>query len=115
MIRVLLVDDDPDVLEGFEIQLRNLRERWATTLVLGGKRAIELLEQERFDVIVSDYGMPGVDGEAVLTAALLYQPSAVRILLSGGLTPDSEVAHETLMKPCSRKVLSETVERLVSP
>lgn len=62
---ILLVDDSPDILETLCELLES--EGANVTTADGGARGIELAEQSRFDVIVSDIGMPDVDGHKMMT------------------------------------------------
>ena len=64
-IDILLVDDSPDILETLCELLES--EGANVTTAGGGARGIELAEQSRFDVIVSDIGMPDVDGHKMMT------------------------------------------------
>lgn len=58
--RVLLVDDDAD---GCELVSAILVARGAhVRCVTSGPQALELMQQEHFDVILSDIGMPDMDG-----------------------------------------------------
>jgi PAS domain S-box-containing protein len=58
--RALVVDDD---LEGCAIMARMLEGRGAQVRCVGsGQEALELLSQERFDILLSDIGMPDMDG-----------------------------------------------------
>jgi two-component system, chemotaxis family, CheB/CheR fusion protein len=65
-IRILLVDDSPDILETMYELLES--EGAKVTTADGGARGIKLAEQAAFDVIVSDIGMPEVDGHKMMTA-----------------------------------------------
>ena len=58
--RVLLVDDTPDMLEtfGFLLEHDGARVRPANS----GAEALRLAETEDFDLVISDVGMPGMDG-----------------------------------------------------
>jgi CheY-like chemotaxis protein/anti-sigma regulatory factor (Ser/Thr protein kinase) len=57
---VLIVDDEPD---GRQLMVRILEGRGAkVTAVEGGGEALKLLRQSRFDILVSDIGMPDLDG-----------------------------------------------------
>jgi two-component system CheB/CheR fusion protein len=63
-VSILLVDDSPDILETMCELLES--EGAKVTTANGGAQGIELAEQSRFDVIVSDVGMPGIDGHKMI-------------------------------------------------
>jgi PAS domain S-box-containing protein len=57
---LLIVDDEPD---GRQLMVRILEGRGAqVTAVAGGVEALELLKHHRFDILISDIGMPDLDG-----------------------------------------------------
>ena len=57
---MLIVDDEPD---GRQLMVRILEGRGAkVTAVAGGSEALELLKSQKFDILVSDIGMPDLDG-----------------------------------------------------
>lgn len=59
-LRVLLVDDHADVLE---VQRRFLEDRGAVVSTANsGEAALASLREHRFDILLSDLGMPGMDG-----------------------------------------------------
>ncbi|MCQ4281407.1 PAS domain S-box protein [Pseudomonas stutzeri] len=64
-IRILLVDDSADILETLCELLES--EGAKVTTADGGAQGIELAEQSLFDVIVSDIGMPEIDGHKMMT------------------------------------------------
>ncbi|MGL5195371.1 MAG: ATP-binding protein, partial [Chroococcales cyanobacterium] len=59
-LQVLVVDDDPDTGELMEAMLTDYGVR--VQVVTGVSEAIALMDQFKFDVLVSDIGMPGEDG-----------------------------------------------------
>ena len=65
-IRVLLVDDEPALLDISRIFLER-DTRFSVETAPSGDLALELLENVFFDAIVSDYQMPGMDGLALLS------------------------------------------------
>jgi CheY-like chemotaxis protein len=67
LIRVPCVDDDSGILELTETFLGD-GDDIGVTPVLSATSALEVLEKEAFDVIVSDYRMPGMDGIELLKA-----------------------------------------------
>ena len=64
-ISILLVDDSPDILDTMRELLES--EGAIVTVADSGAGGIELAEQSRFDVIVSDIGMPVIDGHKMMS------------------------------------------------
>ena len=60
-IRVLYVDDEPALLDIGKLFLEESGD-FTVTIALSAAEGIQLLEQEKFDAIISDYQMPGTDG-----------------------------------------------------
>ena len=68
-IRVLHVDDEPADLEITRIFLkREAKDNFEIVSVLSAKEALKSLKEGGFDIIVSDYRMPGMDGIELLEA-----------------------------------------------
>jgi DNA-binding NarL/FixJ family response regulator len=59
---ILLVDDEPLVLEGLRRMLRSQRQEWDRSFALGGEAARVMMEASPSDVLVSGMRMPGIDG-----------------------------------------------------
>jgi HD-like signal output (HDOD) protein len=115
-MKVLFVDDEPRVLEAIERTLFQLDLDWEVSFAEGGQAALLELEQTRFDVIVSDMRMPGMDGAALLTQVCEKYPYVARIVLSGQTDEAAafrvvHVAHQFLAKPCSSDTLRQVIER----
>jgi CheY-like chemotaxis protein len=65
-MRVLVIDDEPDVLEIVRLTF-NLRWPDADVLSAGnGETGLELVEQETPDIVILDIGLPDLDGYQVL-------------------------------------------------
>ncbi len=79
-IRVLFVDDEEGNLNAFKA---TFRREWQVFLASSGADALELLEKEEVDVIISDQRMPGMTGDAFLTIARERYPHTMRMLLTG--------------------------------
>src|SRR4051812_16077674 len=107
--RILFVDDDPTILTSIEKALRGDQPRWDMVFALGGEAGLVELKRARFDVIVSDLQMPGIDGAALLEHVRLEFPKTVRIILSGSESSAVPVAHKLLAKPCSAVILRATI------
>ncbi len=79
MMHILLVDDDALTSEVIEDILKNLRH--SVVVVRDADSAIQRLDSETFDVVITDYQMPGKSGLAVVEYASLKNVPA--ILVSG--------------------------------
>lgn len=90
MSRILIVDDEPSILKALQRLLR------AAPCVYGNKQfplevevfnlpsaAIKRAHQEEFDLFISDYRMPEMDGIDFLKQAKAIQPDAACLILSG--------------------------------
>lgn len=105
MEKVLFVDDEPKILEAYR---RTLRKEFKVVPAEGGKKALELMENEEpFPVIVSDMNMPEMNGVQFLAEAKKRYPQSIRIMLTGNA--DQKTASEAinigdvyrfLNKPC---------------
>lgn len=105
-IRVLLVDDEPQVTEALAAALR--RERFDIRTADSADAAIALLEQAEADVVVSDERMPGTSGCSFLAAVKRRWPRTMRVMLSGHADLHATMAainqasvFRFLTKPCS--------------
>jgi CheY-like chemotaxis protein len=73
--RVLLIDDDVDTLRILQLML--LPDKYRVVTAESANRAIELLQTEDFDAIVSDIRMPGFDGRSLFRFLALFLPDYV--------------------------------------
>lgn len=115
---VMFVDDEPRVLSSMRALFRR---DYNVHLANSGNEALELLEQQDMDVIVSDQRMPGMTGVDVLKACKQRAPRAMRILLTGYADKDAIAASinegevfRYLTKPCARETLRETLALAVN-
>jgi len=119
MKHILFVDDEPNVLAGLRNALRPHRHQWDMVFALGPDEALAKVDQQCFDVVVSDMRMPQMDGAALLGEVKQRQPKAVRIILTGQTEQESVlksvfIAHMFLSKPCDPAYLKLVVERACS-
>src|ERR1700712_3298301 len=83
MNRLLLVDDDPNVVSALRRVLRSSFTESLTVECFGDPiAALERLRDVHFDVVLSDYRMPRMDGFEFLRQAREVQPHLIRIILS---------------------------------
>ncbi|MCP5151591.1 MAG: response regulator [Ectothiorhodospiraceae bacterium] len=88
--RVLCVDDEPAILSALRRVLRP--DRYEVRVATGGAQALQMLEEQPVDLVISDMRMPEMDGAAFLTHVAARWPETVRILLTGYSDFDSTVA-----------------------
>lgn len=118
-MRVLFVDDEPNILNALRRILRPLRNEWQMEFCETGKDGLQALEGGACDVIVSDMKMPGMDGAEFLSAIKERYPDSIRIALSGETDAHMiyrcvQNAHQYLAKPCDIDNLTGTVRRAFS-
>jgi HD-like signal output (HDOD) protein len=116
MKRMLFVDDEQPLLEGLRSRLRPLHGKWNMEFVDSGERAIGRMQEQSFDVIVTDMRMPVMDGAKLLEIVNERWPQTIRIVLSGYADLDQTIrlvpfAHQYLSKPCQPKQLENVIER----
>lgn len=86
MIKVLIVDDEPSILNGYR---RTLRKQIELTTALGGEEGLKIFkEQGPFSVVVSDQQMPGMDGLTFLGQVGELDTDTVRVMLTGNAEND---------------------------
>ncbi len=112
--KVMLVDDEPSVLQGYR---RHLHRLYDITICEEPARALELLESEGpFGVVVSDYRMPVMNGVEFLSEVSRRQPTATRVMLTGQADHDATLAaineghiFRFLTKPCPPETLAASI------
>lgn len=116
---ILFVDDEPNVLQGLQRSLRPMRHEWTMTFASSGKQALDLMDAQYYDVVVSDMRMPGMDGVQLLNEVMQRSPRTVRLALSGQTYDETMLrltgpTHQFLSKPCEPQLLRDTVNRALA-
>ncbi len=116
---VLVVDDEPDLLE---IMAEWFRREGGTVFVAeNGAEALRLVHDHQVDVVVSDIHMPVMDGVTMLQkikSANTYLPSVIFITGFYDIEPREayELGAEAIIsKPVERKYLIDVVSRILTP
>lgn len=114
-LNILFVDDEPNILSGLRRTLRMMRSCWSMDFANSGQEALTRMEQNNYDVVVTDFLMPGMNGAELLHNIQQKYPDTVRIVLSGQTEKESIIklvstAHRYLSKPCSAELLQSTIE-----
>src|SRR4029079_12586667 len=118
MGRILLCDDEDSLCRSLG---RILRSAGHDVVAVDGPGGYARLRQERFDLILTDIRMPGVNGFEILAAARTHAPGTPVIAMSGSAEiPDAVKAmhagaRDFLIKPFEIKALEEAVANVLKP
>lgn len=117
--RLLIVDDELDNLRALERELH----RWAASISMDidtcmtGEQAMELLNRNRYAVVLTDNRMPGMSGTELVRRIRARQPTAVSIMITG-YTEKHEIESALssgifafVVKPWNRENLRNEIER----
>ncbi|HEU4662557.1 MAG TPA: response regulator [Dokdonella sp.] len=128
MYRILLVDDEPNILNALRRCLASIDvgrldgEAPKVEAFTSPERALERGEEQDFDLVISDYRMPGMDGVEFLSAMMDLQPSVPRVICSGYADRDAIIAavNEVQLarfigKPWADEELGDAVVALLRP
>jgi len=112
--KILFVDDEPAVLEGYK---RILRGDFQLSTAVSGEDAIaEIGNDGSVEVVVSDMQMPGMNGIQLLSRVREIAPQAIRVVLTGHADIETAInavnedaVFRFLTKPCPVAVLKKTL------
>lgn len=115
MIRILLVDDDENLLASMK---RLLRKHLELETANSGDAALRVLSEDAvFDVIVSDQRMPGMSGIQLLKTVEQRHPGIQRIMLTGNADQQTAIQavnqghiFRFLTKPCPPATLMNAIQ-----
>jgi response regulator RpfG family c-di-GMP phosphodiesterase len=113
--KILFVDDEKQMLTALN---RVFRAKTYTVFTANsGQEALNILETETMDVIVSDMRMPEMDGASFLAKTVDLNPNSRRILLTGYSDQESTVrainegqVHQYILKPWDNEALKQTID-----
>lgn len=114
--KVLIVDDEPNLLSSCKRILRN--ENYELYTACGGTEGLKSFGSSGpFAVVVSDYRMPEIDGIEFLKMIKERNPDTVRMMLSGNADLNTAIdavnkgnIFRFLNKPCPPDILSQTIK-----
>jgi CheY-like chemotaxis protein len=115
---VLLVDDHPDTMK----VMSRILSRWGLRLTCAGRisEALQAASKEKFDLLISDIGLP--DGSGCELVEQLHKMQPIQAIALSGFGMDTDIhrslaagfsAH--LTKPVNLDQLQEVVTRLTEP
>ena len=112
--KILIVDDNEEIAELTKKFLE--RRGYEVKAALSAIAGLELLNNDSFDVLVSDINMPEMDGEEFVRRAKILDPSLGIILITGFVCSDITTRvsklgiHECLNKPVGLDKLCASIE-----
>jgi len=117
-LQILVVDDEAVVRRAIKLLLEYDRHKvWA---VESGEAALAELAQRRFDLVITDFSMPGMHGDQ-LVARIRQQTPAQPIIMATAFAEQYKVFGQAagpvdalLLKPFSIKELREAIERVLA-
>lgn len=83
MKRILVIDDEPDILNLICRMLE--KQGYRVSCAENGEIGLQHIEHERYDLVITDMLMPGVDGMAIIRHLSKRAPDTRIIAISGGL------------------------------
>ena len=101
--RILLIDDHKILLEGTQSLLSGLEDYEVAAAASSGKKAIELLKTQNFDILVTDYELPDFSGLEIIKIAHSINPDIKVIVLS--MHDDPSVVRDLLKENIDSFVL----------
>lgn len=115
---ILIVDDEKGIRDGLRLFLKH--EGHLTFTAADGQEALEILEKNDIDLVISDLKMPRIDGEELLAFIKKDYPGLQVIILTGHGTVETAVesmrngAYDFLIKPLNLEKLGLIVKRALS-
>jgi DNA-binding NtrC family response regulator len=114
---ILVIDDEPIIRSNLAEFLQ--QERYAVHTASTGELGLQMLARQKYDAILCDVNLPGLDGLDVLDRATKLSPDSFIVLITAYATVDSAIdafhrgAHDYLIKPIILKDVERKLRRLL--
>ena len=115
-MKLLIIDDDLSILKSMEQALRPAG--YECVLCQDSHEALSRYKSEQFDVVITDYQMPGINGIEILGEIRKCDPDAYVIIITGYADLHNAIdavnygAHAFLCKPLNFKSIMEILIRI---
>lgn len=116
MKKVLVIDDEFEMLNSLK-KILSIRDEYDLTFEQDSAKAVEILEQENFHLVITDLKMKNITGIDIVKSALKNNPTCIVIVISGYGTIEASVeavrsgAFDFIEKPFTSKKLFECIDR----
>ncbi|WP_029007964.1 response regulator [Azospirillum halopraeferens] len=120
-VHVLVAEDEP--LAAMAIEDFLSRKGYRVTLAVDGLDAMERLQADPADLVITDLRMPRMDGHALIRELRRRDPGLPLVVMTGFLSLDGNADDitgdawkplEVLRKPVSPQMILDTLERLLA-
>jgi CheY-like chemotaxis protein len=113
--KILVVEDDSLFLWSLESFLN--REGYEVSPVQSGESALDIARSQSFDLIISDFQLPGLNGRELIRKIKSLQPATKAILISAHQLDEVETEKDSLLnaylnKPIELGILKKLVDDL---
>jgi len=115
---IMIIDDEKIVGDMAKMSLE--REGYKIETFLNGETAMARLKEERFDVVVTDLKMKGIDGMEVLKTVKALYPGTKVIMITAFANLDTAIealrgdVHDFFPKPVKIRELKVSIERALN-
>ena len=118
-IRILFVDDEPFILSGLKRMLRKEQKNWEMVFIESPFEAVEAVQENKFDIVVSDMRMPGMNGAILVSKVAELSPETARVILTGEADEESlkqamALTNKILSKPCDSEALKNELRDIIN-
>ncbi len=113
--RIMVIDDEKIVGDMAKMTLQ--QEGYEVETFLNAAPALERLKEEKFDVVITDYKMKGIDGMEVLKTVKSLYPETKVIMITAFANLDAAIealradVHDFFPKPVKIKELKASIQR----
>lgn len=113
--RILVVDDNDAIRSVVSQMLSGLG--YEVSAADSGENGLNVFLKNNFDIVLSDYEMPGMDGVALACRIKQYSPGVPVVIMTGSgkesiITGKTSAVDEVIAKPFSIDVLDGTIRNL---
>ena len=113
---ILLIDDESSICKFTKLNLER-SGAYRVTVAYSGEEGLKLAEQSKFDLVITDFRMPGMDGKTVLDALKIMRPHCPVVLFSIYHDDSDELtraivakADGLISKPIDREQMTRVIE-----
>lgn len=119
-IKVLVVDDEENVLKSVKKVIKSKHPGYIVELINTPVAGLKKLENEKFDLVITDLMMPNMDGLEFIKKIFTIDRNIKVIMITGYATMKTallalrEGAHKYVSKPFTREELLNAIKEVFS-